>query len=81
LTHLHSYGSQAGRRAKMLRCSCDRLVHADAPPNEIVFGSSLAMEHHHAFGKLFKGRRPCRYFGPNLGRLKGNPLAGDCPKE
>jgi len=32
-----------------------------------VFGSSLAMEHRYASGKLFKGWRPCRYFGRNLG--------------
>jgi hypothetical protein len=31
LTQLHSYGSQRGRRAKMLRGRCDRLVHGDPP--------------------------------------------------
>src|SRR2546425_4019106 len=69
LTQLHSYGCQAGSRAKMVRRACDRLVHGDAPPNESFFGSSLAMEHHPAFRKLFKGWRTCRYFGRNLGML------------
>jgi hypothetical protein len=71
LTQLHSYGCQTRSRAKMLRCQCDRLVHGDAPPNESFLVSSLAMEHRHAFGKLFKGWRTCRYFGQNLGRLNG----------
>jgi hypothetical protein len=35
--------------------------------NESFFGSSLAMEHRLAFGKLFKGWRTCPYFGQNLG--------------
>ena len=30
------------------------------------------MEHHQAFSKLFKDRRPCRYFGRNLGSLNVN---------
>ena len=67
LTQLHSYGCQTGSRAKMGRRACDRLVHGDAPPNEIFFISSLAMEHRHSFGKLFKGLRTCCYFGRNLG--------------
>src|SRR5206468_9704045 len=33
LTQLHSYGCQAGSRAKMGRRACDRLVHGD-PPGE-----------------------------------------------
>ena len=33
LTQLHSYGCQAGSRAKMVRRACDRLVHSD-PPRE-----------------------------------------------
>src|SRR6266567_4771222 len=69
LTQLHSQGCQTRSRAKMLRCRCVRLVHGDAPPNEIFFGSSLAMEHRHAFGKLFKSWQTCRYFGRNLGSL------------
>jgi hypothetical protein len=69
LTQLHSQGCQTRSRAKMVRGRCDRLVHGVAPPNESFFGSSLAMEPRHAFGKLFKGWRTCRYFGQNLGRL------------
>jgi hypothetical protein len=55
LAQLHSQGCQTRSRAKMLRCWYGRLVHGDAPPNEIFFGSSLAMEHRHAFGKPFTG--------------------------
>src|SRR5207253_4581961 len=38
--------------------------------NENCFGSSLAMEHHLSFRKLFKGWRTCRHFGRNLGSLR-----------
>jgi hypothetical protein len=35
--------------------------------NESFFVSPLAMEHSHAFRKLFKGLPTWRYFGRNLG--------------
>jgi hypothetical protein len=34
----------------------------------------LAMEHRHAFGKLFKGWPTCGYFGQNLGSLNINVM-------
>jgi hypothetical protein len=45
-----------------------------APTNESFFVSSLAMEHRHAFGKLFKGWPTCGYFGQNLGSLNINVM-------
>ena len=38
--------------------------------NESFFVSPLAMEHAHAFRKLFKGLPTWRYFGRNLGSLE-----------
>src|SRR5260221_4955484 len=58
LTQLHSYGGQKSRWAKMVRRSCDRLVHGDAPSHESFFVSSLAMEHPSSFHKLFRACQP-----------------------
>ncbi len=58
--------------SKMVRCLCDRLVHGDAPSNEISFVASLAKEHRSAFRKLFSRWRAYRYFGRNLGSLNVN---------
>jgi len=46
--------------------------------NENCFGSSLAMEHHSSFCKLFKGWQTCRYFGRNLGSLNIKLVEKQC---
>jgi hypothetical protein len=55
LTQLHSNGCQAGSRAKMVRRVYARLIHSDAPPQEMKAVSFLhEKEHDPSFRKLFK---------------------------
>jgi hypothetical protein len=70
LTQLHS--PSAAKLAAGLKCFVVGVIDSFMVMLLLMksfFGSSLAMEHRHAFGKLFKSWQTCRYFGRNLGSL------------
>jgi len=55
LTQLHSYGGKMCRRAKMVRRRCDRLVHGDAPSNEMLFGFFISYGASPYFSQALQG--------------------------